>query len=97
MQQNKILIGTSMSHNILNDGQDNINTQNESKISFSNLKSKLQYSNGDLNWSGLVYECRNSRKLVLLVVFIALFFDNMLMTTVGNKSIIFLWINTKKF
>ena len=31
-----------------------------------------------------VHECRNSRKLVLLVVFIALFFDNMLLTTVGK-------------
>ncbi len=32
----------------------------------------------------LVRSCRNSRKLVLLVVFIALFFDNMLLTTIGK-------------
>lgn len=30
--------------------------------------------------------CRESNKLVLLVVFIALFFDNMLLTTVGKKK-----------
>lgn len=31
----------------------------------------------------LFQSCRESNKLVLLVVFIALFFDNMLLTTVG--------------
>jgi hypothetical protein len=34
-------------------------------------------------FSETVYKCRHSRKLVLLVVFIALFFDNMLLTTIG--------------
>lgn len=32
----------------------------------------------------LIKKCRSSRKLVLLVVFIALFFDNMLLTTIGK-------------
>ena len=36
----------------------------------------------NMSWSELIHECRNSRRLVLLVVFIALFFDNMLLTTV---------------
>ncbi len=31
-----------------------------------------------------IENCRRSRKLVLLVVFIALFFDNMLLTTIGK-------------
>ena len=31
-----------------------------------------------------VRKCRSSPKLVLLVVFIALFFDNMLLTTIGK-------------
>ncbi len=35
-------------------------------------------------FSDLVIACRQSRSLVLLVVFIALFFDNMLLTTVGK-------------
>jgi hypothetical protein len=34
--------------------------------------------------SDLKRKCRSSRKLVLLVVFIALLFDNMLLTTIGN-------------
>ena len=41
-----------------------------------------------LNASEFIVKCRGSRKLVLLVVFIALFFDNMLLTTIGKlKSI----------
>lgn len=44
---------------------------------------KHEYSNS--TWSEIIYKCRNSRKLVLLVVFIALFFDNMLLTTVGKQ------------
>ena len=36
------------------------------------------------SWSEIFTKCRGSRKLVLLVVFIALFFDNMLLTTVGK-------------
>ena len=73
-----------MSANIFNGGVDNSEKHNSSIFSLSNIKSKLQYQNGTINWRNLVYECRNSRKLVLLVVFIALFFDNMLMTTVGK-------------
>jgi hypothetical protein len=76
-----------MSQNISNEGASNSNKQqNESMFSLSNIKELLQYQNGQINWTNLVYECRNSRKLVLLVVFIALFFDNMLMTTVGKKD-----------
>jgi len=80
-----------MSQNIFNDGTTNSAKQNDSIFSLSNIKEKLQYQNGHINWKNLVYECRNSRKLVLLVVFIALFFDNMLMTTVGK----FVFINYK--
>ncbi len=76
-----------MSQNTSNEGASNSNKQqNESMFSLSNIKELLQYQNGQINWTNLVYECRNSRKLVLLVVFIALFFDNMLMTTVGKKE-----------
>ena len=76
-----------MSQNTSNEGASNSNKQqNESMFSLSNIKELLQYQNGQVNWTNLVYECRNSRKLVLLVVFIALFFDNMLMTTVGKKD-----------
>ena len=76
-----------MSQNTSNEGASNSNKQqNESMFSLSNIKELLQYQNGQINWTNLVYECRNSRKLVLLVVFIALFFDNMLMTTVGKKD-----------
>ena len=39
------------------------------------------------HFSDVIKETRNSRRLVLLVVFIALFFDNMLLTTVGNLRI----------
>ena len=49
-------------------------------------KSKVHYQNDCFNLPKLVFECRNSHKLVLLVVFIALFFDNMLMTTVGKLN-----------
>ncbi len=79
-----------MSQNTSNEGASNSNKQqNESMFSLSNIKELLQYQNGQINWTNLVYECRNSRKLVLLVVFIALFFDNMLMTTVGKLFICF--------
>ena len=47
---------------------------------------KTEYENGKESWSEMLVRCRNSRKLVLLVVFIALFFDNMLLTTVGKLS-----------
>ena len=40
----------------------------------------------------LIKKCRSSRKLVLLVVFIALFFDNMLLTTIGKlKNVLIFW------
>ena len=45
---------------------------------------KLEYGNIKSNISDLIINARQSRKLVLLVVFIALFFDNMLLTTVGK-------------
>lgn len=32
----------------------------------------------------LLAKCRNSRRLILIIVFIALFLDNMLLTTVGK-------------
>ena len=47
-------------------------------------KSKVHYQNDCFNLSKLVFECRNSQKLVILVVCIALFFDSMLMTIVGK-------------
>lgn len=72
-----------MSQNLFNPSSSSdpqkLNSNSDSSI-FSLFKS--HYNNGHPNWKGLIYECRNSRKLVLLVVFIALFFDNMLMTTV---------------
>lgn len=46
---------------------------------------KIKYELTNNSWSELIYKCRNSRQLVLLVVFIALFFDNMLLTTVGKN------------
>jgi hypothetical protein len=36
--------------------------------------------------SGCLTKCRQSRKLVLVIVFIALFLDNMLLTTVGTNT-----------
>ena len=74
-----------MNQDILNDATQREEPSN-SAFSFSNLKSKLQYENGHFNFNNLIFECRNSRKLVLLGVFIALFFDNMLMTTVGKLN-----------
>ena len=41
-----------------------------------------------LNALEFIGKCRGSRKLVLLVVFIALFFDNMLLTTIGMLNFI---------
>jgi hypothetical protein len=40
----------------------------------------------DNTWSEIFTKCRGSRRLVLLVVFIALLFDNMLLTTVGKNQ-----------
>jgi hypothetical protein len=54
------------------------------KSSLPNL-ANITSNFGNMNWPEVIRECRNSRRLVLLVVFIALFFDNMLLTTVGNK------------
>lgn len=48
-------------------------------------------------WSELFIRCRNSRQLVLLVVFIALFFDNMLLTTVGKNQPLFHMLLKRKF
>lgn len=79
----------TMNQNVFNDETTNSTKQNFSIFSLTSIKEKLQYQNGHINWTNLVYECRNSRKLVLLVVFIALFFDNMLMTTVGKFKVLF--------
>lgn len=60
--------------------ENNMHTKNDWQP-FENMSTfKRNFS----NVSELVHKCRNSRKLVLLVVFIALFFDNMLLTTVGK-------------
>lgn len=45
---------------------------------------RLKQEVSNSTWSEIFMRCRNSRQLVLLVVFIALFFDNMLLTTVGK-------------
>lgn len=50
---------------------------------------KLRAELADSTWPEIFTRCRNSRKLVLLVVFIALFFDNMLLTTVGKLMFVF--------
>lgn len=59
-------------------------TNHDTSHSGGGWKSSLNNLNDlrNMKWSDLVHECRNSRRLVLLVVFIALFFDNMLLTTV---------------
>lgn len=44
--------------------------------------------NAKTHLSELKRKCRTSRKLVLLVVFIALFFDNMLLTTIGKLILV---------
>ena len=66
-------------------------TSNDSsaKSAFSSFCFNKLNLNTDTKFSvsELVYKCRHSRKLVLLVVFIALFFDNMLLTTVGKYSL----------
>ena len=56
------------------------NPENNILISLINLFDDLK--NGRIDWSNLITKSRGSRRLVLLVVFIALFFDNMLLTTV---------------
>ncbi|KAI0209452.1 Synaptic vesicular amine transporter [Lamellibrachia satsuma] len=40
------------------------------------------FANFDSGWSDLLARCRSSRKLILFIVFVALFLDNMLLTTV---------------
>ena len=60
-----------MCQNISNKGDTNSNKINDSTFLST--------------WKNVVNECRISRKLVLLVVFLALFFDNMLMTAVGKN------------
>lgn len=42
------------------------------------------FANFDSGWSDLLARCRSSRKLILFIVFVALFLDNMLLTTVGK-------------
>ena len=37
-------------------------------------------------WQVFLERCRNSRNLVLFVVFVALFLDNMLLTVVGKSG-----------
>jgi hypothetical protein len=64
------------------DSNDNI----KQRILENNYHGK--FSKLKINASEFLHECRSSRKLVLLVVFIALFFDNMLLTTIGNEKII---------
>lgn len=51
---------------------------------FSDIKELANELKGQ-TWTEIFTRCRASRKLVLLVVFIALFFDNMLLTTVGKS------------
>lgn len=46
-------------------------------------KEDLTFQNLKRRGYELVTICRQSKNLVLIVVFIALFFDNMLLTTVG--------------
>jgi hypothetical protein len=63
----------------------NDTSNNTAKSAFSSFCFNTFNLNTDdvkLSPSELLYKCRNSRTLVLLVVFIALFFDNMLLTTV---------------
>ena len=45
---------------------------------------EFSFANIKRHFTELIIKCRQSRSLVLLVVFIALFFDNMLLTTVGK-------------
>lgn len=77
---------------------DNLNTFEGNK--FPNISNNNHSTQGmsklprDISTlSELVRRCRNSRKLVLMVVFIALFFDNMLLTTVGKEEAFFFLIS----
>lgn len=56
---------------------------------------------GGGEWSGWLQRCRESRRLVLIIVAIALLLDNMLLTTVGkclslsnSMTLIETWYNT---
>ena len=83
-----------MSQNMTNEGDSSSNSRNDSK--FSKTKEKLKNLNGYFSCKNFLYECRTSRKLVLLVVFIALFFDNMLMTIISKNALLFfknLWLS----
>lgn len=40
-----------------------------------------------MHWLDVVRSCRDSRRLVLLIVAVALLLDNMLLTTVGKRPI----------
>lgn len=48
----------------------------------SHISYEFTWDNAKTQFTNLVTRCRQSRNLVLIVVFIALFFDNMLLTTV---------------
>ncbi len=63
-----------------NDSSSGSNPDNNLLTMIANLFSDLK--NGRIEWSDLITKSRSSRRLVLLIVFIALFFDNMLLTTV---------------
>ncbi len=78
-----------MLQNISNKGDTNSNKINDSTFLSTKTKEKLKYLIGYFKWKNMVNECRISRKLVLLVAFLALFFDNMLMTAVGKNLFIF--------
>lgn len=43
----------------------------------------------------LLHKCRESRKLVLIIVAIALLLDNMLLTTVGKDTYVLCILQTK--
>lgn len=54
------------------------------KFLFIKFKEKM------VSIQGLINEYRNNRKLLLLIVYVALFLDNMLLTTVGMFNYIYI-------
>ena len=74
----------------MNQHKESVNDESTSNENiFSSLMKLISsFKTNNMSFSGLISvlleKTRNSRKLVLLVVFIALFFDNMLLTTVGE-------------
>lgn len=69
----------------MNDLKPNISQNN--LFERDNEPKQLSFQYLKISFTEFVRSCRSSRKLVLLVVFIALFFDNMLLTTVGNSRL----------